>query len=69
MLDRDGYDFAIVENHTEVADVFTQNPLGIAVQKHRKLRVDGFDILAELENLRYTPLQIALMINDYVVEY
>ncbi|WP_308400455.1 DUF2326 domain-containing protein [Agrobacterium tumefaciens] len=38
---RDGYNLAVVENYAEVTDMLSPYSVGIAIQQHRELGVDG----------------------------
>lgn len=69
MFDRDGYGFAAVKDDAVVADVLAPVSISVAVKKHRELGEDRSHVLADLEDLRHSALEITLMVDDHVVEY
>lgn len=69
MFDRDGYGFAVVKDDAVVADVLAPVSISIAIQKHRELGEDQAHVLADLKDLRNPAFEVALMVDDHVVEY
>lgn len=68
MLHHNGYRLAVIKDDAVVTDVLPEYAVGVAVEEHGILGVDLPDILAELENRGHAPFEIALVINDRLVE-
>lgn len=64
----DGYGFAVVKDDAVVADVLAPVSISVAVKNHRELEKDRSHVLADLEHLQNPAFEVALVVDDHIVE-